>query len=136
GDGDLDLAVTSDAPDKVGFLINDGAGAFTGPVNVALPNGSGAGRLAAGDFDGDGDADLAVSLQNFGQVRIVINGGAGAWTLGTSIAVGANPRGLVSADLNGDGAPDIAVANRDGNSASIALNTAGVFAVQTVATGA
>jgi hypothetical protein len=137
GNGHLDLAITTDNPDKISFLINDGAGNFSGPINFLLPNGAGAGKIVAADFDGDGDTDLAISFQNFAQVRIIVNGGGGIWTLGPSIPVGANPRGLVAADFDGNGTIDIAVANRDSNSASIALNSGGmVFNVQTVLTGA
>src|SRR6188472_2270435 len=59
-DGDLDLAITTDTPDKVSILTNKGDGTFAGPVNFAINNGSGAGHVVAADLDGDKDVDLAV----------------------------------------------------------------------------
>lgn len=60
GDMDIDLAITSDNPDKVTILIN-GSGAFNVTGVIPVGGGTGAGYVAAADPDGDGDADLAVS---------------------------------------------------------------------------
>ena len=63
-DGDVDLAVTTDAPDRVELLLNAGGAAFGPPTAIFLPGGSGPGALVARDFTGDGATDLAVVLQN------------------------------------------------------------------------
>ncbi len=71
-DGDLDLAVLGfyvvydqSVEDRLAILRNDGAGAsgrwqFTVQPVALGPQGSGASDLAWGDFDGDGDPDLAL----------------------------------------------------------------------------
>jgi hypothetical protein len=71
------------------------------------------GDLAAGDFDGDGDADLAVvgDDRGAGEVRFVENrgGGALAWTEPAAALDAPGPHRLAAGDLDGDGADDLLV---------------------------
>jgi hypothetical protein len=135
GDGRADIAVTSDAPDKVSILSNNGNGTFTTVQQLLTGAGTAPHSLAAGDFDGDGDLDLAVTLKNVGQVRILVNTG-GVFSLGPTIAVGSEPRTIVAGDVDNNGSPDLAVSNRSSNSVSVLRNTGGLtFSVQTLAAG-
>jgi FG-GAP-like repeat/CARDB/Divergent InlB B-repeat domain/Bacterial Ig-like domain (group 2)/FG-GAP repeat/WD40-like Beta Propeller Repeat len=88
--------------------------------------------VVAGDFNGDGKPDLAVT-NNFGNsVSILLGDGAGAFAAAANVAVGLGPFAIVVGDLNGDGKADLAVANADGNSLSILLGDgAGSFAAAT-----
>jgi hypothetical protein len=67
GDGDLDLAVGNSGATNVSILINNGTGTFTqplppvSPVPVGNPPQGNPQSMTAGDWDGDGDLDLAVS---------------------------------------------------------------------------
>lgn len=137
GDGDRDMAVTSDAPDKVSIFTNDGSGSFSGPVHVLLGGGVSAQDLVARDFDGDGDLDLAVALKNINSVMLVINTG-GAFSPGASTGTaGDEPRHLAAGDLDGDGDMDLVVSNRESNDVSVLLNTGGAFSLHgTFAAGA
>jgi hypothetical protein len=66
--------------------------------------------VAAGDFDGDGDADLVLTTNGS---AIAWNDGSGKFSTPVSITVG---HGLLFAgDLNGDGLDDLVVANRLGS---------------------
>ena len=121
GDGDRDMAVASDAPDKVSILFNTGNGGFAAPVVVLTGGGTSPHALVAGDLDGDGDTDLAVTLKNINQVRVLRNDG-GVFVNAGSTAVGADPRALTAGDLDGDGDLDLVTGNRDGNSATVLLN--------------
>ncbi len=125
GDGDVDMAVTSDAPDKIAVFTNMGAGTFSGPVMVLLGAGTSPQALMARDFDGDGDIDLAVSLKNANAVQMVTNVG-GAFFPGamTSIA-GDEPRSMVAADLDGDGDMDLVTSNRKTDNVSVLRNSGG-----------
>lgn len=114
GDGDLDLATANWYWDEsdVSVLLNDGLGSFTTRVDVAIP-GSQPYKLCAGDFDGDGDADLAVSdTSNTGAVAVLSNTGAGTFgsptwlPLPSGSSVNSIP-GVHAADIDNDGDDDV-----------------------------
>ena len=135
GDGLPDLAATANNPDRVVFLAGDGAGGFSPLGSFPTGGGTSPHRPVAADLDGDGDDDVAVTLQNVNQVRIILNTGGG-FAGGPSLAVGAEPRDIAAGDFEPDGDVDLAVASRDGNSVSFLRNGgAGGFTVQTVGTG-
>lgn len=135
-DGFVDLAVASDAPDKVTILLNNGNGTFAAPTFIALP-GSGAHTVVAGDFDGDGTIDLAVSMHNSGTVQVLLNDGAAHFSLGSSTVVGSDPRSMAAGKLNLDASPDLVVSNRGSATVSVLLNDGrGNFTVTNVACGA
>jgi len=115
GDGDDDVVCLGASDERLGFFRNDGIGHFT---NVSAATGLGAisraSGIAAGDYDADGDLDLAVTrwlkptalLRNDGNMTFVdvanasgiVGAGAGA--------------GCAWGDYDGDGWIDLAVANR------------------------
>ena len=138
GDGDFDLAVTVDDPERIVVLLNDGAGGYSMGPSSLLPKSSSPQDLVAGDLDGDKDFDLAVALRDDpnGAVRIMLNLGNGSFTLGVSVAVGDRPYGLAIADMDDDGDLDVAVANRNSDTASVLTNDgSAAFAVETLAVG-
>ncbi|MHC4427164.1 MAG: FG-GAP repeat domain-containing protein [Planctomycetota bacterium] len=137
GDGDRDVATTVDGPDRIAVLLNDGSGVFAAGPASNLPNSSSPQDLVAADVDGDGDMDLAVAVRDpVGSVVMMLNTGAGTFTVGTSVTVQDRPRGLSTADIDNDGDMDFAVANRDSNSATVIINQGGgSFTTQTVSIG-
>jgi hypothetical protein len=66
--------------------------------------------LAAGDFDGDGDLDLASADRHADQITVLVNDGSGGFMPAEPIAV-ANPGYVAAADFDGDGRSDLAVSS-------------------------
>lgn len=127
GDSRIDIAVASQDSRRVDLLLGTGGGAF-GPVqSVSMPFNEKPTGMAAGDLDGDGDLDLATTLENNGVGYIVTlrnTGGslvASAWPTGTL-----NPGAVVIADLDVDGDLDVAAADEDSN-VVVALANQGAF---------
>jgi len=115
GDGDLDLAtVSGGATDRVQIWQNDGTPFDTGWSPVALGTGSLAGdglSLALGDWDRDGDTDLA-SGDGAGNILVWQNPGAtafsSAWESGNDIGDAAGAvNALFATDLDDDGDLDL-----------------------------
>ncbi|MBL7992119.1 MAG: VCBS repeat-containing protein, partial [Candidatus Kapabacteria bacterium] len=141
-DGDLDLATVNLTGNNISILLNTGAGAFAGAVNYALSGGSNPEFITTGDFDNDGDLDLATANYGTNTVSILINSGFGTFALTGNFPVGTQPQFITAADLNGDGNLDLATANAGGggiNDISILVNsnvTPGTFAAVNYAVGA
>ncbi len=72
GDGRADVAVAVSSVQSgpgVVVVVGDGHGGFSGRVDTTLPDASRACDLAAGDLNGDGETDLAVSTCTSGSPR-------------------------------------------------------------------
>ncbi|MHB1846609.1 MAG: FG-GAP repeat domain-containing protein [Deltaproteobacteria bacterium] len=67
--------------------------------------------LGSGDFDGDGNLDLAVASFRDGQVALLLGRGKGYFRPARHFPLpkGASPEALAVADLDGDGHPDVAL---------------------------
>jgi hypothetical protein len=136
GDGELDVAVANNcgpdpqgdcgSPGDVSVLLGNGDGTFTtapSPAAGPLPQ-----AITAGDFNGDGQIDLAVSDclgECFGgQVTILLGKGNGTFTAtATSPPTGSVPNSIAAADLNGDGILDLVVANGCGDGSNCELGS-------------
>ncbi len=131
GDGDIDFAVshngTSTGP--VAVLRNNGSagGLWLGfaPI-VSYPVGAGCRAVSAGDFDNDNDMDLAVCNRDSGTVSILLNDGAGNYTLKEHLAVPVQPREVTIQDLDNNGTPDLAVADFSNGFVHLLANSGGV----------
>jgi probable HAF family extracellular repeat protein len=114
GDGKLDLVIgnAQDPGMAVSVLLGNGDGTFQPAVNYS--SGGSPNSVAAGDFNGDGKADLAVVSMNLGGVggstlSVFLNKGDGTFHARVTYATGSTPSSVVVADVNGDGKPDLVV---------------------------
>jgi hypothetical protein len=104
GGGQLDLVVSHDDSDRLSIRLGDGKGGFrTAP---AVETGSGAWRVAAADFDGDGHLDLATGTREH-RVQILLGRGDGTFQRGPTLGSGRGPWFVRAADLDGDGRADL-----------------------------
>jgi hypothetical protein len=125
---------------SLSILINDGTGQFDAKPGVVVncpptiggipiycqPN-----FIAAGDLDGDGFADLAITVRTQAQstnaavstgLLMAFKGdGKGGFTLGDQITVGLNPQGIVAGNFTGrsDGIKDLAIVEQGTNTVRI-----------------
>ena len=130
-DGDLDgVFAVADVGAKdilensyVSILRNRGDAVFDHPV--IHDAGAEVCAVALGDFDDDGDLDIAAANAQDDSVSIYLNDGTGTFSDQTVVEVGDEPRSLLSRDFNQDGLDDLAVLNSGSSSVSILLATGG-----------
>jgi VCBS repeat-containing protein len=94
---------------------------FSGPTN--FPTGTFPVSVAAGDFNGDQDPDLAVANQSFvsDDVSVLLGGPAGSFSGPTNYAAGIFSNSVAVGDFNGDQDPDLAVASAIAGTVSVLL---------------
>lgn len=118
-DGKLDVAVINYVDGTVSVMLGHGDGTFAVlppfspfPPNVLL-------SMAIGDFDGDGNEDIAILTGGVAPVAaILMSNGDGTFTVGppTKVRVDphVNPAQIVAGDFNGDGKLDVAISDQQG----------------------
>jgi FG-GAP-like repeat len=79
------------------------------------------GEIALGDFNEDGNLDLAVADSGSNAVSVLLGNGNGTFQPQVSVSTGSFPQGVVAGDFNRDGRIDLAVANLDDNTVSVLL---------------
>ena len=94
------------------FATQSTVSVATGPIAVAV-----------GDFNEDGNQDIAVAGYSSNSISILLGNGAGGFTRADFSAGGANPTGFAIADFNGDGHADLAVANNGSGNVSVYFGT-------------
>jgi hypothetical protein len=128
GDGHLDLLVT-DAGHTLSnlgglFLFSgNGDGTFqtSESFQVSQPW-----SVAAGDFNGDGKLDLAVTDFS-GNVTVLLGNGDGTFQVAATYALGVVRYTIAVGDLNGDGKPDLVIASAGGGVSVLLGNGDGTF---------
>ena len=112
-------------------------GQFYAPAKAEVAVGSQPYSVAVGDFNGDGNQDIAAANGSSGSVSIRLGDGQGGFSGTTNVAVGSAPRSVAIGDFNSDGKEDIAAANSGSNSVSIRLGdgTGGFIGTTDVAVG-
>jgi hypothetical protein len=117
-DGDLDLAVGNGGFGSVGqnyLYVNNGDGTFTERAEFGLGDTA---SLAWGDYDNDGDLDMAVGNWNATGCALYVNNGDGSFA-GEPQFGSRDTNSIVWADFDNDGDLDVAVGNGDFTSAEL-----------------
>jgi uncharacterized protein (TIGR03437 family) len=121
-DGVLDNATASAGSVQI-TLYNQTTGAGT-PSRLTI-GGTNSTGIIAGDFNGDGKTDLAVTIfssSTSGNLVVLLGKGDGTFNPPVNYPVGPQPLSLAMVDLNGDGKPDLVVANSNANNTSGTIN--------------
>jgi hypothetical protein len=102
-------------PSSVSVLLGNGDGTFRARVDYLTAVGSTS--AAIGDFNHDGNTDLAVanicsnSLCVASSISVLLGKGDGTFRPHVDYATGAGALGIAVGDLNGDGMPDLVTAD-------------------------
>jgi hypothetical protein len=138
-DGFADLVAINSGPtsSSVVVFMNNGNGTYRGPLTVAA--GANVTNIAIGDFNQDGNLDLAVTNSQAGSsntgapgngtVTVVLGDGRGNFGAPKAFTVAGQPTGITTGDFNNDGRTDIAVVAGLTKKATILTNTGTSFTV-------
>jgi hypothetical protein len=110
--GNLDLAFADWLSGQLVILLGNGDGTFQPARKLRVPNPV---ELAAGDFNEDGNEDLAIVEANGtgdGTLALFLGDGKGGFKLSTSYPIGVVSGFVAVADFNGDGHLDAAVSDQ------------------------
>ncbi|MFI5398198.1 MAG: FG-GAP-like repeat-containing protein [Candidatus Binatia bacterium] len=97
------------------ILFGNGDGTFHAAAHVSVPL-QYVTAIAVGDFDNDGNDDIAVAQSSpVGGVSVLYGSGQGSFTAGLMPLSVGNPSALAARDLNGDLIPDLVVTDQVAN---------------------
>ncbi|HEX7414745.1 MAG TPA: T9SS type A sorting domain-containing protein [Bacteroidia bacterium] len=137
GDGKPDLATGNSggaSTNNVSVLLGTGTGSFISyPTTISFSQSIPYTiiSITSADFNMDGKADLALTLNLLTDVYVSLGSGTGSFGAVSTFPVGSSPF-VMSVDLNGDGKPDLATANANSNNVSVLLGTgSGSFSTAT-----
>ncbi len=129
-----DLVVANQTDGTLSILFGNGDGTFqtvastcSAPSCFVLPGvtvgtattAASPSAVATGDFNNDGNVDIAVTDIANSRVLVLLGNGDGTFQTPVSYSTGGNPVALVAQDFDGDGEPDLAVVDQgDGKTPS------------------
>ncbi|MFB9985069.1 FG-GAP-like repeat-containing protein, partial [Mesorhizobium kowhaii] len=128
-DGILDLVVSNYDTNQLDIMFGTAGGTFSTHAVIFLPtiNGyaNGAGGVTLGDFNGDGNLDIATSSYVNQTIEVLQGNGTGGFSAPVAIQYpGQYGDNLVATDVNNDGKLDLVVASYN---PSLATDSVGVL---------
>jgi hypothetical protein len=133
GDGNADFAVALNNSSVV-VMLGNGDGTFRSGGTYAINSQSSSQTtiaLAAGDFNGDGIPDLAVTDAANSAVSVLLGIGDGSFQTAVSYNAGSAPQSIALGDFNGDGVPDVVVGFNGQVAVLLGNGTGGLLAPHT-----
>ena len=133
GDGKPDIVVVAQSGNQVNILRNKSVqGVINGTSfagSISFNTGITPFRIFAGDLNGDGKPDIAVTNYTSNSISLLKNVASTGIITGTSFAnaislpAGPNPTTIAGADIDNDGKTDLVVTNLNDSSISVFRNT-------------
>jgi hypothetical protein len=127
GDSDIDIATASVDAAKISILFNSGNGTLGSPVSYTLNTSPSAkpNDIIHGDYDDDGDLDLAISDAGLGSTGASLsffkNNGVGIFSAVSGYTVNSGPNSIISGDFDSNGKLDLALTSSNAGSDNIAV---------------
>ena len=118
--GFVDIATTNGGSDDYSILLNAGDGSFEAASNYATS--SSPSCIATGNFNEDGDIDLAIGRDS-GMLSILTGDGDGTFTSTETSDIGGYPVSITTGDFNNDGHIDLATVKGDDKGVSVLLGS-------------
>lgn len=121
-DGKVDLvsANSGNGNQAVVYRLGSGDGTFT--AANAFTAGSSSFGVVVGDFNKDGNLDVAAVNSASNDISVRLATGAAQFGASTTYGSGADPRAIVAGDLNGDGALDLMTVSFASSNINVFLN--------------
>jgi predicted NUDIX family NTP pyrophosphohydrolase len=118
-------AALAAGPTRTLAALASGQVSFTGPTNFRTADGPVS--VAAGDFNGDQDPDLAVANEYSDNISVLLGGASGGFGAATNFSTGdfTFPFSIAAGDFDADQDPDLAVASIITGNVSVLLGGAG-----------
>jgi hypothetical protein len=126
GDGDLDIVVSNDEPDRKLLYTNDGKGHFTESGTFGNPGWS-TRYVTLADLNGDKFPDIVAANRGGGAPNVApsfvcLNDRKGHFPSCDPLPGTVSATSIVAADFDGDGAVDLFVPHRDGGQSILLWN--------------
>jgi len=135
----LDIVVANHVNGSVGVLLGYGNGNFSIVKLYSTGNNSGSSAVTVGDFDNDGNLDIAVANSNTDNIGVLFGHGDGTFKNQITFSTGNSsaPFDVTVGDFNSDNHLDIATALSSDNSVGILIGYGnGTFAdIEVYSTG-
>ena len=133
GDGDLDVVVSNDAPDRKLLYFNDGKGRFTVAATWGDPKWA-TRNAAIADLNGDGRPDV-IAANRPGPSYACLNDRGGGLVSPCIPIPAESATTIVAADFDKDGHIDLAVPSRDNGQSHLYMNDGKAGFTRTIAFG-